>query len=493
MSNWNQEGMPVIPSLSPAAAPSSPQLPKAPLMMILCWTFVRSTRKKFCKTRLTISPLNKMRVLISVSSIHFFHFSFLVLHLLAVLLASGCSVTHIYHAVPPSPKALSDINSLHVDQFQGERSELFSKILIHEINQRPRLKYLAVYPDISIKKAAVLSAEVRRYSVLDKEEMQHRTHISLVEHRVMQKNPAGLNIFRRSFEFVEKPYNERLIHRTLDLEIAFKITDIAGVKTLYSNSENASLQQSYSGEENILLIPVASDEMTRIAQLLIQKFLDRINPEPIEHVVELEKGTSPLPWTMGLLDFGHPRIIRYNHFATVSRYDLALKGWNYVLFEPRVYHKSERFIFTDDVYTRLKKADLPHTTLQPLLEIHEKSFAPDEINMVLLGLIPNQDFERYAQIIKSHARISQNIDRLNLAAAHYNLGTVYHLRNELELAAYHFAQANAYNPHERYSQAWTDLQHLQGDYNPLDTLMDRSVESAGKRPPPKGALLQPKT
>jgi len=233
--------------------------------------------------------------------------------------------------------------------------------------------------------------------------------------------------------------------------------------------------------------------MTRIAQLLIQKFLDDINPEPKEHVVELEKGTSPLPWTMGLLDFGHPRIIRSNHFATGNMYDLALKGWNYVIFEPRIYPKSERFIFTEDVYTRLKKADLPHTTLQPLLEIHEKSFAPDEINVVLLGLIPSQDFERYAQIIKSHARISQNIDRLNLAVAHYNLGTVYHLRNELELAAYHFAQANAYNPHERYSQAWTDLQHLQGDYNPLDTLMDHSVESAGKRPPPKGALLRPKT
>ncbi|MCH2284933.1 MAG: tetratricopeptide repeat protein [SAR324 cluster bacterium] len=447
-----------------------------------------------------------MRVLISVSSIQFFRFSFLVLHLLTMLLASGCSVTRIYHEVPPSQKALSGINSLHVVHFQGERSELFSKILIHEINQLSRLKYLAVYPDISIKKAAVLSAEVRHYSVLDKEEMRHRTHISLVEHGEMQENSAGLDIFHHlisfflvkderpgSFEFVEKPYNERIIHRTLELEIAFKIKDIAGEKTLYSNSENASLQQSYSGEENILLIPDARDEMTRIAQLLIQKFLDGINPEPIEHVGELEKGTSPLPWTMGLLDFGHPQIIRSNHFATGSRYDLALKGWNYVLFEPRVYHKSERFIFTDDVYTRLKKADLPHTTLQPLLEIHEKSFAPDEINVVLLGLIPNQDFERYAQIIKSHARISQNIDRLNLAAAHYNLGTVYHLQNKLELAAYHFAQANAYNPHERYSQAWTDLQHLQGDYNPLDTLMDRSVESAGKRPPPEDALLQPKT
>jgi hypothetical protein len=130
--------------------------------------------------------------------------------------------------------------------------------------------------------------------------------------------------------------------------------------------------------------------------------------------------------------------------------------------------------------------------LQPLLEVHGKSFDQDEINIVLLGLIPNQDFERYARIIKSHARITQKINRLNLATAHYNLGVVYHLRNELELAEYHFAQANAYNPHEKYSQAWTDLQHLKGDYNPLDDLMDRSVETAGKQNPPEGALLQPK-
>ena len=453
-----------------------------------------------------ISHVNKMRGLVSVSSIQFFRIFFLVLHLITMLLASGCSVTRIYHKVHASPKAISGINSLHVVHFQGERAELFRKILIHEINQRSRLKYLEVYPDLSIKKAALLSAEVKRYSVLDKEEMNHRTHISLVEHGEKQENSAGLDILHHltsfflvkdespgSFEFVEKPYKERIIHRTLELEIAFKIKDISGEKILFSNSEKASQQQSYSGEENILLIPDARDEMTRIAQLLIQKFLDSINPVPIEHVVDLEKGTSPLPWTMGLLDFGHPRIIRSNHFATGSRYDLALKGWNYVLFEPRIYRKFERFIFTDDVYTRLKKADLPHTTLQPLLEIHEKSFAPDEINVVLLGLIPTQDFERYAHIIKSHARFSQNVDRLNLAAAHYNLGTVYQLQNELELAAYHFAQANAYNPQERYSQAWTDLQHLQGDYNPLDTLMDRSLESAGKRPPPKGALLQPKT
>ena len=82
---------------------------------------------------------------------------------------------------------------------------------------------------------------------------------------------------------------------------------------------------------------------------------------------------------------------------------------------------------------------------------------------------------------------------MNYAAAHYNLGVVFQLRNELELAAYHFSQANAYNPQEKYSRAWSDLQHLKGEYNPLASMMDHSVESYGKLPPPEGALLQPKT
>ena len=98
----------------------------------------------------------------------------------------------------------------------------------------------------------------------------------------------------------------------------------------------------------------------------------------------LEKGSEPVPWTIGLLDFGHPRIIRSNHFATGGRYDLALKGWNYVLFEPRTFPESETFKFTNNVFTRLKKAKLPSSTLSPLLEIHGKEFSMKEIDVVLM-------------------------------------------------------------------------------------------------------------
>ena len=409
------------------------------------------------------------------------------------MILNGCSVTKIYHKVPPSQIVLSEVNSIHVSEVQGVQSELFGKILIHEIDQFPRLNYLAVFPEISNKKAALLNVAVKRFSTNDEEMNLTQTHTSLVEHEGLNKNRSGLNGIHRTFEFAEKTYTERIIERSLEIEIEFKVTNIAGDKTLYFKVEKANIKKNYRGNENILLIPDSGDAMIQFSQLIIQKFLDRINPEKNELVVELEKGTNPLPWTLGLLDFGDPRIIRSNHFATGKRYDLALKGWNYVLFEPRTFPKSERYVFTDEVYLRLKKAGLPHRVMKPLLEIHGKSFDHNEIKLVLSRLISNQDFERYAMIIKSHARFTMGINRLNYASAHYNLGVVSQLRNELELAAYHFSQANAYNPKKRYFQAWTDLQFIKGGYKTLDSLMDYSIESYGKLPPPENALLQPKT
>ena len=432
-----------------------------------------------------------MNITVSVFRIHFIRLFCIAALFPVLMLQSGCSVTEIHHQVPPSPHAISGIKGLYLDKFKGKQSVLFSKILIHEINQLSSLKYLAVLPENGKKEVAVISAEVLSYKVNDQQQLLQQTHFSLVEKEVVKENPSGINVIGRAFEFVEKPYSVRSIDQTLHLEIAFKITNSTGDKILYSNLEKASLKQSYTGEENILLIPDTTDEIIHLAQLLIQKFLDRINPEKTEKIVVLEKGSEPVPWTIGLLDFGHPRIIRSNHFATGGRYDLALKGWNYVLFEPRTYPESETFEFTDNVYTRLKKAKLPSSTLLPLLEIHGKEFNINEIDVVLMGLISIQDFDRYAQIIKSHSSSSQKNNRMNLAAAHYNIGAVYQLRNEMELAAYHFAQANAYNPDEKYALAWSDIQHILGDYNPFDALNESNVESAAKLPPPDGALLQP--
>jgi len=91
------------------------------------------------------------------------------------LLFSGCAVNQIYYQTPPSAKALSaDINTVYVDQFKGEQSVLFSKILTHQINQQPLLKTLAVFPEKDDPNAAVLSVEVLRYAVHDTEEIFRR-------------------------------------------------------------------------------------------------------------------------------------------------------------------------------------------------------------------------------------------------------------------------------------------------------------------------------
>ena len=86
-----------------------------------------------------------MWLLIYAVSNQFFGLSFRAALLPAVIL-TGCSVTRIYHEVPTSQIALSEINSIHVKHVLGVKSALLSKILIHELDQFPQLNYLAVFP-----------------------------------------------------------------------------------------------------------------------------------------------------------------------------------------------------------------------------------------------------------------------------------------------------------------------------------------------------------
>ena len=196
---------------------------------------------------------------VSVFSIYFIRL-FCIAALLHVLtLQSGCSVTEIHHQIPPSPNAISGVNGLYLEKFDGKQSVLFSRILIHEINQLSSLKYFAFLPENGKKQVAVISADVQSYKVNDQQKLLQETHISLVEKEVVKENPSGINVVGRAFEFVEKPYSLRSIDRTLHLEIAFKITNSTGDKFLFYNLEKASLKHSYTGEENILLIPDTTD------------------------------------------------------------------------------------------------------------------------------------------------------------------------------------------------------------------------------------------
>jgi tetratricopeptide (TPR) repeat protein len=192
------------------------------------------------------------------------------------------------------------------------------------------------------------------------------------------------------------------------------------------------------------------------------------------------------------VDLGHPGILQANRYAVSGDYDRALKGWSYVVFEPVSFGESERFTFGSELYTRLRQARLPQNTLKALLRLYGKSYSLKEIDPVLITLLERQDFQRYSAIVKFYARTSRPQDSQNLAAAHFNLGSVYRLQQRWSLAAYHFAQANAYQPEIKYAQAWTDMQIAAGSYNPLDNLAESTIEAAGTTSPPEDALVQPR-
>ncbi|MGK5090625.1 hypothetical protein WDW89_01265 [Deltaproteobacteria bacterium TL4] len=408
-----------------------------------------------------------------------------------LILVSACISTHIEYDIPPSSYAITGITSIYVDTFTGQKAGPFKDTLIRETYKTPVFDSLDHYPKPR-ENAAIISGEVLIYAIRDEEVTRPKKVINLIKHDLQSRPDNSSNRLRQqAFEFVEVSFEERVIHRVLDLQIRLIVTSTKTSQVLYQKDEIISFQQSYLGEDAIREIPSAEHEMQKLGQKLFQRFLEKLNPALRTKTLVLETGSAPVPWTAKLVDLGHPGILSGNRFAVRGEYERAIKIWNYVIFAPYVFESSEHFHFTDTVYAQLNAALLPRVVIQPLLKLHEQTFNLIEIDRILIKLLSRDQFQNYGMIIKSHARTSKNRDSKNLAAAHYNLGSVYQLLNKMKLAPYHFAQANAWSPKAKYAQAWTDIQHELGNYNPLDTLMDRTIEEAGKQPPPPEALVQP--
>ena len=118
---------------------------------------------------------------LSVLSIQIIHFHCIALFLTSLILQSGCSITKIHHKIHSSPDAILGIEGLYLENFKGKHSVLFSKILIHEINQLSSLKYFAFLPENRQKKVAIVNAKVKSHKVNDQQQILNQTHISLVE------------------------------------------------------------------------------------------------------------------------------------------------------------------------------------------------------------------------------------------------------------------------------------------------------------------------
>ena len=61
---------------------------------------------------------------------------------------------------------------------------------------------------------------------------------------------------------------------------------------------------------------------------------------------------------------------------------------------------------------------------------------------------------------------------------------------ELEVASYHFAQANAHQPKDKYAQKWADTQIMMGVYNPVDSLTGLTITKAGTSQAPEQSMVR---
>lgn len=412
--------------------------------------------------------------------------------LLLSLALSSCLSNTVRYEIPPSPHALTGISYLYVDEVRGQGNWLLKEILIQEINRVPNFEPLFQFPAKRLRESAVISAEVLVYSVRDENDSKPDVKIKLVQREVIER-PQHTNARVRTqvTEFVEIPFQQATIHRTIDLQVRFTVIFPPNNEVLYKNIEKISFQQSYVGEESIQLMPRAEHEIERLGRLLVTRFVERLNPSKSQKRLELEKGSAPVPMTLQSLDVGHPRILSGNRYATAQRYDQAIRTWSYVVFSPQAYPKYEKFRFNDTVFTRLKAAKLPEELIRKLFELKGQEFNEDNLERILVKMLSPEHYRYYSRMIKMHARTTRENDRVNVAAAHYNLGAIYHIQNNLLLAAFHFAQANAFNPRLKYAQAWTDVQLELGDFNPLDTLMERTIQAASKQEPPSEARVRP--
>ena len=459
-------------------------------MMMMYWIPGPSTRIRIYATPSMTSLQRKVFKIFEPSSlVSKIYLSFIVLGSFLILLG-GCSSSKIYHHRIPSEDALENISRFHIDRFEGEQSGFFREILIYEFNRLSYVDYLEEYPEGSDDLTAIVDAEVTVLSSREEEVMKQDMNYELVEHELVQEQSSGKTEARKAFEFRETPKESRWFQRTLDLEINFVFKSLATNEVLREMKEQVSFQQIYSELEESLLIPEPDQEMNRLARMMMRRMLIKISPVAQQEILELETGSAPLEWTMGTVDFGHPGILKGVRYATKEEYEQSKKAFYYVLFEPKRLDRKERFIFDDAAYIRLKRAKLPDSLMAQLLKLHGRSFKPEELKIVMGRLINAEENATYLGMIKSQTRENRRSDAVNLAAAHYNLGIVHQLMGELEVASYHFAQANAHQPKDKYAQKWADTQIMMGVYNPVDSLTGLTITKAGTRHAPEQSMVR---
>lgn len=403
----------------------------------------------------------------------------------------SCSANKITFPSPPSEQALVGISKIYIQEFVGQSAQVFQDILTKEIYKLANFTLLEQYPQSSLEETGILSGEVLVYAHNDEDSFKTKKNFEFVEKYIWETLPESrVQIRKPIFQFVETSYRQPLVHRTLLLEIKIQIISAKTALVLYENVERIQFKNTYVGKDEIALLPISSIEMMRLGKIFATRLMQKINPSPQPISFTFETGIYALPWTAEIVQAAHPQLLKGMNYVHDGNYNMARKSWSYILYYPKQYGHEEKFIINNLVFEKLQALGLPKEMLEKLVQLRNFKFNVAEFEAQLIAILSPAGFQRYGNMIKSSARVNQTLDRINMAAAHYNLGIVSQLQGEFELASYHFAQANHWNSKSKYAQAWSDIQQIIASSLPLDANFHTTIEEAAMKNSPAKTLLQ---
>lgn len=329
--------------------------------------------------------------------------------MLLLLLIGGCHPSTLYYEPEPSPRALVGISGIYLDEVTGQNAELIRHLLIQELHKVPTFDVLETFPE-SPKEGVVLSAEILVYSKRDKENTEEQQKTFLVsQDRWQPGKSTGQRLKNQVYDFVATPYRLRTLNRTLDLSLKIKVVT-PDQRILYQNTESIHFLQTYQGEEALVFMPQAEDQMEGLGRLLIQRLFEKLNPSTSKKRIPLETGVPVQAWG-GFLSILHPALVRGNELAVRGDYEGAIDLWSVVIFAPAGLESRGTYSFNDAFYETLKKKTLPSDLIQSLLPLHGRIFSEDSIELELKQKISLLHYQKYLKIILQSSRMHRELEQ----------------------------------------------------------------------------------
>ncbi len=205
---------------------------------------------------------------------------------------------------------LQAITTIYVQSLTGENQKEIKDVLFKEIEARG-YKIVDILPDDE-KNMGVLRMWVENYSLWENQEKPKEAPLDL--------------------DLEEKP--KEILRRNALIGVKIDLFDGETGTALIRERFSQPFQQIYVGKKDTERRPKEDKELLRLTKILTQKVMERFETSAEQSEFDLERGEA-FGWVADEMhDYGDPRVMKGNDYATAGQYQKAKLMWKIVLFSP---------------------------------------------------------------------------------------------------------------------------------------------------------------